>query len=466
MRFVRPILLTCLALLLPACGGDPLTELPAPWRHVPKGDWTLEQLRGSVGRVFLVEHFTAQVSSSMKKTIKTSPPGGILFWNGGSGEHVGAVELRRVIAAYSKVARDAGHPPLLFSTDYEGGALNRSITWNKIPGIQRFTEGLTALAHPRWLGQAYRQSPELGRELAQLHGEIIARELRSVGLNYPLSVVGDLASGLFAVRGIDRDEEIVAELLPEVLDGALSEPGMLFVTKHFPGLGQTAGDTHDQVVVSPVTDAATAERHLSPFRAAVEHLADTADAARLSLMCGHALFPLFDAEKNTTTSPRILQDLLREDPESTLPVPALGFSGIALSDAMWMGPYGTMSWTKLRRVYLESFLAGMDLLMIPGYRYSQARAYFADVLDDQLSQSERDAVAAQLGLDWPTLHQLFVARLGQSLDRVDAAAAKLPHAVDDVDPDGTVPSDLTVTERTRYHEILKTVDPRWAAELP
>jgi beta-glucosidase-like glycosyl hydrolase len=454
----------CLVLFA-ACGGEAPTDDGLPWRAAPKADWTLEQLRGAVGRVFLVEHFTATVSSSMTRAIRNTPPGGILFWNGSAGQRAGAVKLRRVIATYSKAARDAGHSPLLFSTDYEGGALRRSLTWKSIPGIQRFTDGFTALAHPRWLGQAYRESPELGRELAALHGEIIAKELRSVGLNYPLSVVGDLASGLFAVRGIDSDHRVVAELLPEVVDAALSVPGVVFVTKHFPGLGQTKGDTHDQVVVSSVKSAAVAESHLAPYRAAIAHLAGTPDAERLSLMCGHALFPLFDAKNNTTTSSRILQDLLRRDPDGTLPVPSLGFEGIAVSDAMWMGPYGNMGWSRLKRVYLESFLAGMDLLMIPGSRYSEARTFFADVLDERLSSSERSAVADELGQSWQTLHRRFVDRLAQSLTRIEAAVAKLPHAVDDVDPDGTLPTSLTVNERMRYRAILRSIDSRWRSEL-
>jgi beta-glucosidase-like glycosyl hydrolase len=462
MRHVYLILVATLA----ACGGvGPETE-PAPWAYGPKADWTQEQLRGAIGGVFLVEQFTAQVSSQMVNNIQLRPPGGILFWNGTAATRADAVKLRAVIATYSEAARAAGHGPILFSTDYEGGALKRSLTWKKIPGIQRFTDGFTALAHPRWLGQAYRTSPDLGRELARLHGEIIARELRSVGLNYPLSVVGDLAYGLFAVRGIDTDEQIVAELMPEVLDGALSEAGMLFVTKHFPGLGQTSGDTHDNVVTSKVTDPVVAERHLLPFRTAVEHLAGTPDAARLSLMCGHAVFPLFDAELNTTTSPSILQQLLREDPEGTMPVQPLGFEGIALSDAMWMGPYGTLSWSKLKLVYLESFLAGMDMLMIPGSRYGQAREYFAAVLDDQLSASERAAAEAALGAPWATLHQRFMARLEQSLNRIGAAQARLSHAQDLIDDPDVIPTDVTGVKRQRYHEILKQVDPRWIAELP
>jgi hypothetical protein len=107
----------------------------------------------------------------------------------------------------------------------------------------------------------------------------------------------------------------------------------------------------------------------------------------------------------------------------------------------------------------------MDLLMIPGYRFDQARGYFADVLDESLSSYERSTLSAQLGLSWSELHQLFVARLQQSLDRIDAAAAATLKAAPVSGSDDTLPADLTGELRERYHEILVQVDSRWSAEL-
>jgi beta-N-acetylhexosaminidase len=414
-----------------------------------------EELAMRVGAVFQAEHFHAEISSAVLSDIEHDPPGSIIFWNANRASGAG---VREVVRRYSAANKAAGHLPLLFATDYEGGALRRSLTWKSISGIQRFTGGMTPLAHPRWLGRAFDDDPALGRELARLHGQLIADELRDVGINYPLSVVADLAFNLFAVRGIDRDAPVVAELLVELFEGFVSVPDVVFATKHFPGLGQTRGDTHDEVVVSPVTDRDTAERHLSPFRAIVGAAQELDEGARLSIMCSHAKFPAFDPDLNTTTSSAILVDLLRED---------VGFDrGIALSDAMWMGPYGSMGTSSLHRVYLQAFIAGLDMLMIPGAKFRGARNYFRSVLLDEVSNAERMALQSHFGgLPFSEIRLMLSDRLAQSITRSEAVRGGLAYPVDYVGDEGEAASDATADLRQRYDEILIEVDARWSGEL-
>ncbi len=411
------------------------------------------ELRGRIGTVFQAEHFRAEVSNAVKSDIEANPPGSILFWNANQAD---GAELREVIRTYSEAAFDAGAPPILFSTDYEGGGLRRSHTWSNIAGIQRFTDGFTPLAHGRWLGKAYRVDADLGRELSFLHGQIMADELTSVGINYPLATVSDLAYGLFSVRGVDRDPAIVADIITDVLDGAMTEPSLVFVTKHFPGLGQTVGDTHDNIVVSTVETAEEAEEHLSPFRQVVDHMRATEHSKQLSVLCSHAKFPFYDPDKNTTVSPVMLQSILRDE---------LDFGGIALSDAMWMGPYGSYSTPDLHRIYLESFLAGMDMLMIPGGKYRGARQYFESVYDNALADEEKQHWEERLGTSWDDLHALFIERLEASVARIDTTSSAVGYAHEAIDEAGVVPSDTTEELRARYYEILVTVDARWQEEL-
>lgn len=413
----------------------------------------IADLRPRIGSVFQIEHFHVEVSPTVKKYIKQNPPGSVLFWNANSAD---AVTIREVVREYSEAAATAGSPPILFSTDYEGGALRWTPSWNNISGVQRFRKGFTSLVHARWLGVAYKKDPELGRELGFLHGQILAQELTSVGINYPLATISDLASGLFAARGIDRNPEIVSDVMFSVFKGAMTEPTIAFVTKHFPGLGQTRGDTHDNVVVSPVLNNADSEKHLGTFRSAVDKMKALGEEKRLSVMCSHAKFPFYDADKNTTTSPIMLQSLLRDE---------VGFGGIALSDAMWMGPYGSYGTTDLHRIYMESFLAGMDMLMIPGGKYGKARKYFESFLDQTLSSAEKTMWEQRLSTDWPALHAHFLQRLAQSVARIDATANTLGYAHEVLDEAGVVPSDTTAELRKRYHEILIEVDPTWATKL-
>jgi beta-glucosidase-like glycosyl hydrolase len=302
------------------------------------------------------------------------------------------------------------------------------------------------------MGRAHRVTSELGRELACLHGKLMATELRSIGINYPLATVSDLAHNLFATRGLDTDAARVGELMGQIVEGALSVEHMMFVTKHFPGLGLTSGDTHDLIVVAPSYDDATKERVLRPFRGAIDGAAGIDAAERLSVLAGHAKFPSFDAELPTTVSPTILGPLLRDE---------LGFSGVVVSDAMWMGPYGTMPTSQVVRVYVQSFLAGMDLLLIPGAKYESAVGYFRRLAADQLAVEEEDALAAQLGLPFDEVRARFVERVHASRARLDAAREQVGYAHEHMATGTAPPRGLTIAERTRYNEILHQLDARF-----
>ena len=237
----------------------------------------------TMGSFFLVEQPDTVESSTTLQWMTTAPPGGLCFWNP---SHKGGADLREVIRDYSQAAQKAGSPPVLYSTDYEGGGVTLSPSGNHIAGVQRYTSDMTLLAHPRWLGTIDRKDDALGQELAHLHGYITARELKSIGVNYPLGTISDLAENLFATRGIDPDPDRTATLIGQVVDGALSVPNMMYVTKHFPGLGLTKGDTHEEIVTAPSAGLATSGSG-RPSLILLSILARSAASGLLSLACCH-----------------------------------------------------------------------------------------------------------------------------------------------------------------------------------
>ena len=404
--------------------------------------------RRTMGSYFLVEQADTVPNARMQALMASGPPGGLCFWNP---SHVGGILARSVILAYSRAAKNAGSPPPLFSVDYEGGAISTAPSGRTVAGIQRYVSNMTSLAHPRWIGRAHRVDEALGKELAHLHGYLMARELRSIGINYPLGTVSDLANNMFVVRGLDTDSSRVATLIGEVVSGALSVDHMMFVTKHFPGLGLTVGDTHDDIVVAPVYSAATAQSVLEPFRSAVNTSVRIGAEARLSVLASHAKFPSFDPDFNTTTSTKILGELLRDD---------IAFPGVVVSDAMWMGPYGRMSTAAVLRVYVQTFVAGMDILMIPGTKYEAALGYFRKLGDNQLDAAEQELLAAQVGLPYNEVRAKFLTRTTQSRGRLDAARAAIGYAHDNADAEGSSPLSFTSVEHARYNAILHQLDAR------
>lgn len=440
-----------LMMLLSACGSQLSGDLLRDRDHEHEADFYMASVentdpasdptRSKLSYFFLVEQFNVGANPSMLKAIKFNPPGGVLFWNGNSAD---AVAVRDSVKAYSQQAEAMKLKPLLFSTDYEGGALRQTPMGSSLPGVQRFTRGFTALAHPRWLGISMKNH---GTELCGLHGRIMAQELKAAGINYPLSVVSDLATqALTSVRAVSKNPEDTSRCLTKILEEFIQTKDIIFVTKHFPGLGLTKGDTHDGNVTAFTTDSATLQAHLKPFIDLVDFSREKMSEGLLSVMTTHAKFLAYDDVHLTTESPKTINGLLKK---------RIGFTGLVVSDAMWMGEYGKLKSAQLMPVYLNSFLSGIDLLMIPGARFAEAVNYFRKVYDGKLSEEEKTLLTERTGKNWEETHQKFMERITESLRAHDRArgSLKAPHTY----LSSESPAEITAPLRQRYNQILSEI---------
>ncbi len=409
-----------------------------------------DSVRNEIGRQFIVEHFEAATSSLMMQSIVSQRPAGFVFWNANKAD---GNQLRDVIRAYAAKAATTGTKKgLLFSTDYEGGGLSFTPNANNTPGIQRFRKGMTGLVHPVWLEKSMAQ---YGTELCRLHGQIMAKELASVGINYPLTMVSDLSNSLFLLRSVSKDPALVSRCLQASMDAFFENGKVIFVTKHFPGLGQTRGDTHEGTVVSRATNMTEINRHLQPFIDLINNSKAKGQQELLSILASHAEIPIFDQNHLTTESPILLRQVLRRQ---------LGFNALVVSDAMWMGDYEPMSLGQMLPVYLNSFISGMDILMIKGAHFGGAVSFFRQVYDNEVSPELRAAIEARSGQSFEQVRAKFISRLSESSRRLDLVVAKVG------DPRSSMghasPRDESTALRDRYDQILRSIDPRWQNVLP
>mgnify|MGYP002860902444 CR=1 FL=1 len=400
-----------------------------------------DQMRKQLSQFFLVEQFTVGANDSMIKALKVNPPGGVLFWNGGGDD---SEKLKASIQAYSVTAKKLGLKPLLFSTDYEGGAYSKTPFHSFIPGVQRFSKGFTKLAHPRWLGESIKT---YGMELCRLHGKLIAKELKVVGINYPLSVVSDLATqALTSIRGISKDASKVSDCVVEINKQFIQQKDIIFVTKHFPGIGLTRGDTHEGVVTSDVTDPAKLLLHLKPFDDLIKSTKTQEHEESLSIMTTHAKFMGYDPNNLATESRIVAHGLLKEK---------MQFNGLVISDAMWMGDYGQLQSIDLMPVYLNAFISGMDLLMIPGSRFKESVAYFRRVFDKKITDDERLKLVEKMQLRFDDIHSLFIARVQEAIYTHQAVRGAVKHPHEFIE--ALTPVETTIKDQERYYEILKAL---------
>jgi len=164
--------------------------------------------------------------------------------------------------------------------------------------------------------------------LCEQVGAVVARGLRSLGINWNFAPVLDVNNNpgnpVIAERSFGEDPDEVERLAAAWMRGSLRE-GVACCVKHFPGHGDTATDSHHAL---PVVDKSVAQLEaleLKPFRA-LAHARGTTPAAP-SVMTAHIVYPQIDPEHPATLSRPVLTGLLREN---------LGYDGVVITDALMM----------------------------------------------------------------------------------------------------------------------------------
>lgn len=141
---------------------------------------------------------------------------------------------REQLTELNRQVRAVRSPGVLIAVDQEGGR------------VQRFREGFTQLPSLRLIGRQYDVNATAGRQLARLHGRLMATELLNTGVDFSFAPVVDIDRGLCEVigdRSPHRTPEGVASLSLAYMQG-MRKAGMAAVAKHFPGHGGVVGDSH------------------------------------------------------------------------------------------------------------------------------------------------------------------------------------------------------------------------------
>lgn len=176
----------------------------------------------------------------------------------------------------------------------------------------------------------------------------MGKELSSVGINYNLAPVVDLAINkknrvIYKLgRSFGENPEDVARYSSIFMD-AMHEHGILTSLKHFPGHGSSLGDTHKGFV--DVTNL-WQERELEPYRLLTER------GAIDTVMVAHVFNKNIDEQYPATLSSHTINGLLRGQ---------IGFDGVVITDDLQMGAI-TKKYTLEERLKL-GIGAGNDILL-------------------------------------------------------------------------------------------------------
>ncbi|MBV8552433.1 MAG: hypothetical protein JOY54_14110 [Acidobacteriaceae bacterium] len=265
------------------------------------------------------------------------------------------------MAVFINHTQQEARTPLLVGSDFERGASMRVAETARFPYLMAFGAAHD-LAATRELGAA------------------TAREARALGVNWVFAPDADVNNNpdnpIINVRSFGEDPQTVSDAVSAFIDGAHSDlkSYVLVSAKHFPGHGDTAEDSHLQLAVLSQPKQRIESVELLPFRAAIQHGAD-------SIMTAHLAVPALDAANlPATLSQNILTGLLRDE---------LGFKGIIVTDALEM--QGIAGLYSQGEAAVRSIEAGADVLLMPTDPEACIRAVMSAVESGRLSRKRIDA---------------------------------------------------------------------------
>ncbi|MCX4988543.1 MULTISPECIES: glycoside hydrolase family 3 protein [unclassified Streptomyces] len=286
------------------------------------------------------------------------------------GRNIASPDQLAALTAQLRVERD----DVLVAIDEEGGDVTRLEvrTGSSFPG----NHALGAVDDVSLTEDVAR---ELGRRLAAC----------GVNLNWAPSadVNSNPSNPVIGVRSFGADTDLVARHTAAYVTG-LQAAGVAACTKHFPGHGDTAVDSHHALPRIDADLSVLQSRELVPFRAAIA-------AGSRAVMSAHILVPALDPDRPATLSRRILTGLLREE---------LGYDGLIVTDGMEMqaisATYG------IERGSVLAIAAGADAICVGG-----------GLADDDTVRRLRDALVSAVRAG-----ELPEERLADAANRVRALA--------------------------------------------
>jgi len=242
-------------------------------------------------------------------------------------------DVRELTAAMQGAAAKSGTGvPLFIAADQEGGRV----------AAFRFPE-LVRLPAP------FHLAANLPPEAVEAAAYVNAVQLRSLGVNMNLAPVLDLYpvadETLIGDRAFGADANAVAAAGTAFVRGTI-RGGVLPVVKHFPGHGISTVDSHGALPVVRGVDAREFERHLAPFRSAIENGAP-------AIMPAHILYPDLDPNYPVTLSDIFMRKILREE---------LRFTGLVVSDGLSMGALSRNY--SLEETLGRCFQSGIDMILV------------------------------------------------------------------------------------------------------
>jgi beta-N-acetylhexosaminidase len=294
-------------------------------------------LEQKVGQLFIISPealcskggTVTEFSEEILDNLNKYTPGGVIFFGGNI---VDPVQL----TAFTNCFKNSDGIPMFISVDEEGGSVAR-IGNSKNFDVQTFTS-MKSVGNSGDTSKAFEVGSVIGEYLNDYSFNLNFAPVADINTNPQNKVIGSRAFG--------SNPETVSEMVSYCIDGFHSKNIMTCI-KHFPGHGDTKGDTHTGYVSITKSWEELKECELIPF---IKNL-DKTDMIMVShITAENVTSDLFPA----SLSYEMLTNKLRNE---------LGFNGVIITDSLQMGAI-KKNYTSAE-ASLKAFKAGADILLMP-----------------------------------------------------------------------------------------------------
>jgi beta-N-acetylhexosaminidase len=283
----------------------------------------LEEAKDAVGELIVSGFSGLDLSDETSAFFSQAKIGGVILFSQNCDS---PAQLSELINGLQQSAPNS--LPRWIAIDHEGGR------------VQRLKKPFTKLPSAADVGRI--DSPKLAFELS----EMVARELKAVGINLNLAPVADIATQakFLAERSFGREEEVVSKMVTAWVRGHVLNH-VWPCAKHFPGHGESTQDSHDILPRVKTPLEVLRDRELKPFVKAFKSKCPF-------VMSAHLVYEQIDPDHPATFSSKILREILRKD---------IRYSKLVISDDLEMKAI-TQNFDA-KEVPSKALIAGCDLLL-------------------------------------------------------------------------------------------------------
>lgn len=299
-----------------------------------------------IAQMLIVYYIGDEYDENLSNIIKEVKPGGFILMSDNITTYDRTLNFVKGMQNDSDI-------PMIISTDEEGGSVQR------IKGIRDIS--VTDIPYMYYLGQTK------DKNLAYKVGEIIANELRTIGVNLTYAPVMDIYSNpnntVIGKRSFGSDPNTVYDMATSLKNG-IEDNLVNTCIKHFPGHGDTETDSHFEIPIINKTLDELENSDLLPF---IKSINDTN-----MIMVGHIALPkITNSSIPASLSKEIVTDLLKNK---------YNYKGLVITDALNMRSL-TNNYSD-KEIYTMAINAGVDLLLMPNGS-KNAIKYIKEAIDDE-----------------------------------------------------------------------------------